>query len=121
MEYMLVFYESEAELARRDNPADAPAYYGAWTAYIGALAGSGVMRSGNGLQPPRTATTVRVVGGKRQVQDGPFADTREHLGGYFIIDAPSLDVALDWAAKAPNASTGGVEIRPVMPPMPGKM
>ncbi len=81
MEYMLMFCENEAELARSDNPAEAPAYWGAWNAYIGALVGSGIVRGGNGLQPPRSATTVRVIGGQRQIQDGPFADTREHLGG----------------------------------------
>lgn len=118
MEYMLMFYENEAELARSDNPAEAPAYWGAWNAYIGALVGSGIVRGGNGLQPPRSATTVRVIGGQRQIQDGPFADTREHLGGYFIIDVPTLDLALDWAAHAPCASAGGTEVRPVMPPPP---
>ncbi len=78
---------------------------------------SGVVRSGHGLEPARTATTLRVKHGKRQVQDGPFADTREHLGGYFIVDVPSLDVALEWAARAPCAGAGGVEVRPVMSPV----
>jgi hypothetical protein len=119
MEYMLMFYENPTELARRDDAAEAPVYWGAWNAYIGALAAAGIVRSGNGLQPPRSATTVRMAGGQRQVQDGPFADTREHLGGYFIIDVPSLDVALEWAARAPNASAGGTEVRPVLPPPPG--
>jgi hypothetical protein len=73
------------------------------------------MVSGNGLQPPHTATTVRIQDGKRHVQDGPFADTKEQLGGYFIIDVPHVDAALEWAARAPCASTGGVEVRPVMP------
>ena len=70
------------------------------------------------LQPPHTATHVRVRNGQRQVQDGPFADTREHLGGYFIVKVPSLDVALEWAARAPNSATGTTEVRPVldMPP-----
>jgi hypothetical protein len=119
MDYMLMFYENEAELARRDDPSQAPVYWGAWGAYVGALAGSGIVKSGAGLMPPRTATTLRVAGGQRQVQDGPFADTREHLGGFFVIDVPSLDVALEWAARAPNAAAGGVEVRPVMPPPPG--
>jgi hypothetical protein len=117
MEYMLMFYESADELARRDDPARVGDYWGAWSAYVGAIGASGLMRSGNGLQPPRSATTVRVAQGRRQVQDGPFADTREHLGGYFIIDAPTLEVALEWAARAPCAGAGGVEVRPVMPPM----
>jgi hypothetical protein len=118
MDYMLAFYETTAEIGRRDDPAQYPAYWGAWSAYVGALHASGVVKSGAGLQPPRTATSVRVEGGQRQVQDGPFADTREHLGGFFVIDVPSLDVALEWAARAPCASAGGVEVRPVLPPMP---
>jgi hypothetical protein len=119
MQYMMMFYETAAECGRRDDAAEAPAYWGAWNAYIGALAASGIVRGGNGLQAPRTATTVRVVSGQRQVQDGPFADTREHLGGYFIIEVDSLEDALAWAARSPNASAGGTEVRPVMPPPPG--
>lgn len=118
MDYMLMFFESSAEIARRDDPAQYPAYWGAWSAYVGAVHASGCFKSGAGLQPPRTASTVRVEGGQRQVQDGPFADTREHLGGYFILDVPSLDVALEWAARAPNSSAGHTEVRPLMPPMP---
>ncbi|RZL37898.1 MAG: hypothetical protein EOP35_07225, partial [Rubrivivax sp.] len=68
MQYMLVYRETLAEVGRRDDPAAAPAYWGAWNAYIGALGGAGVIVSGNGLQPPRTGTTVRVTGGQRQVR-----------------------------------------------------
>lgn len=120
MQYMLIYREATAEVGRRDDPAAAPAYWGAWNAYIGALGGAGVIVSGNGLQPPRTATTVRVSGGQRQVQDGPFADTHEHLGGYFIVEVASLDEALEWAARAPCASAGSVEVRPVLPPPPAQ-
>lgn len=120
MQYMFINYESAAEMARRDDPETAPAYWGAWSAYVGALAGAGVMISGNGLQPSRTATTVRVTDGQRHVQDGPFADTHEHLAGYFILETPSLDVALEWAARAPCASAGSVEVRPVLPPPPAQ-
>jgi hypothetical protein len=116
MQFMLMFRETTAEVAKRDDPAAAPAYWGAWNAYVGALAGSGVTVSGNGLQPPHTATTVRLAGGQRQVQDGPFADTHEHLGGYFIVEVPTLDAALEWAARAPCAAAGSVEVRPVLPP-----
>ena len=77
------------------------------------------MKSGNGLQPPDTATTVRLRDGKRHVQDGPYADSKEQLGGYFILDVPGLDVALDWAARCPAAPDGSVEIRPVMAMQPG--
>jgi hypothetical protein len=119
MDYMLMFYESPAELARRDDPAQAPAYWGAWSAYVGAVNAAGCFKSGAGLQPPRTATRLSVSQGQRQIQDGPFADTREHLGGFFVIDVPSLDEALEWAARAPNASAGHVEVRPVLPPQAG--
>ena len=114
MQYMLVFKETTAEVARRDDPAAAPTYWGAWEADVGALHGSGIVVSGNALQPPRTATHVRVAGGKRQVQDGPFADTKEQLGGFFLIDVPDLDAALEWAARCPAAGRCAVEVRPVL-------
>lgn len=116
MEYMLMYCETAAEQARAEDPSQAEAYWGAWTAYIDAIEASGLVRGGNGLQPPHTASTVRVVDGQRQVHDGPFADTREHLGGYFILDCDTLEVALAWAARAPCATAGSVEVRPVMHP-----
>jgi len=67
-----------------------------------------------GLQPSRTATTVRNQNGQRKVQDGPFADTKEQLGGVYIIDVPDLDTALEWAARNPAASLAGVEVRPII-------
>ncbi len=117
MQYMLILNETPAEFARRDNPAEAEAYWGAWNVYIGALAQAGVIVNGDGLHPPHTATTVRVRNGKRQIEDGPFADTKEQLGGYFIVEAPDLDAAIEWAAKAPSALCASVEVRPVLPPM----
>ena len=116
MEYVLMYRETAVSFAQRNKPETAPAYWDAWNAYIGAMMGAGVVVSGNGLQPPEAAATVRVRDGKRQVQDGPFADTHEHLGGYFIISVASLDDALTWAARAPCAATGGIEVRPVLPP-----
>lgn len=113
---MLAFFEDTAEVARRENPATAADHHGAWQAYVGAIAASGCVRGGRGLQPPRQGVSVRVAGGQRQVQDGPYADTREHLGGYFVIDVPSLEDALEWAARAPCSSAGHVEVRPVLPP-----
>jgi hypothetical protein len=80
--------------------------------------GAGVVVGGNGLHPPHASTTVRMRDGKRQVQDGPFADTREQLGGYFVINVGSLDEALEWAGRAPCAATGATEVRPVLPPPP---
>lgn len=116
MKYSLVFFETASEFAKREN-ADAPAYWSAWGAYIDLLAESGVMvpGAGAGLQPPSTATTVRMEQGKRVVQDGPVPDTKEQLAGFVLIDVESLDHAINWAAKAPCASDGGVEVRPVLP------
>ena len=118
MQYLLLFTESAEDFAKRVDPEQAPAYWAAWAAYAGTVAQSGVMVSGNGLQPPETATTVRIRDGKRQVHDGPFAESKEMLAGYFLIDVPDLDAALEWAARAPSSSYASTEIRPVMPPPP---
>ncbi len=123
MEYMLIFNETAQDFAKRDDPKAAPEYWGAWKAYSGAARAADVMVGGNALQPPDTTTSVRLRNGKRQVQDGPFADTREHLGGFFIVNVPSLDDALEWAARAPCAGSGSVEVRPVLsgpPPAAGR-
>jgi hypothetical protein len=116
MHYMLLFNETAEEVSKRVNPAEAEAYWGAWTAYMGAIATSGAMVSGNGLQPPDSSTTIRVENGTRHVVDGPFAETKEMLGGYVILDVPDLDTALEWASRAPCVTAGSVEIRPVLPP-----
>lgn len=116
MHYMLLFNENAVELAKRNDPALSEAYWGGWNAYMGALAQSGAMVSGNGLQPPEVSTTIRVENGTRHVVDGPFADTKEILGGYVIVDLPDLDGAMEWAGRAPCVSAGSVEIRPVLPP-----
>ena len=86
-----------------------------WTAYTRALVEAGIMVSGAGLQGVETATTVQVRRGERLLTDGPFADTKEHLIGFYVIDVPDLDTALEWAAKVPNVRIGSVEVRPVMP------
>lgn len=109
-------HEVDADFAARQDPEKAGAYWGAWGAYANAISEAGIFVSGAGLQPPATATTVRVRGGKTQVQDGPFADTKEQLAGFFVIEVPDLDAALAWAAKAPAAATASVEVRPVLPP-----
>lgn len=118
MQYMLMFYETASEVAKRDSSTEAGAYWGAWNAYIGALNQAGVVVKGDGLMPPSAATTVRLVNGERQVQDGPVAASKEQLGGYFVIDVPDLDAALSWAARSPNLVSGSTEVRPVMPPPP---
>jgi hypothetical protein len=117
MQYMLLLNETAEELAKRNDPVEGPVYWGGWNAFIGAMAQAGVIVKGDGLQGPHTATTLRLRGGVRQVEDGPYADTKEQLGGYFVIEVPDLDAALDWAAQAPSALTASVEVRPVLPPM----
>ena len=89
--------------------------FSAYRAYTQALTQAGVMIGGAGLQLPGRATTIRLRDGKRQVQDGPFAEAKEQLGGYYVIDVPDLDHALDWAARCPAASTGTIEVRPNLP------
>lgn len=116
MQYMLMFFENTAEVARRDDPAQAQAYWRAWSAYVGELNATGFVLHGNGLQAPHTATRVQRHDGKRHLQDGPLPDAKEHLGGYFIIEVASLDVALEWASRSPNAANGHTEVRPVLPP-----
>ncbi|MFM9934894.1 MAG: YciI family protein [Novosphingobium sp.] len=119
MHYMPLFRETAEELGKRSDPAEAEAYWGGWTAYMGAIAQSGAMVSGNGLQPPEVSTTIRVDNGTRHVVDGPFADTKEILGGYVILDVADLDGAIEWAARTPCVGAGSVEIRPVMAPPAG--
>ena len=118
MQFMLTFTQPTEEFAKAADPAQAGSYFGAWKAYIGAMAQAGVIVSGHGLMPPQTATMVRLRDGKRQVQDGPYADTKEHLGGYFVIEVASQEEALEWAARSPASSVGHTEVRPVMPPQP---
>lgn len=117
MQFMLLMTETAEDFAKRNDPMQASDYWGGWNAFIGAMAQAGVIVNGDGLQGPHTATTVRIRDGARQVQDGPFADSKEQLAGYFIIEVADLDAALDWAAQVPSALTASVEVRPVMPRM----
>ncbi|TGE00348.1 hypothetical protein EU555_10110 [Methylobacterium nonmethylotrophicum] len=119
MHYMLLMTETADDFAKRTHPEEAGAYWGAWNAYIGALQQAGVIVKGDGLQRPETATTVRVRAGERHVQDGPFADTKEQLAGYLVIEVEDLDAALAWAARSPAAASASVEVRPVLPPPGG--
>jgi hypothetical protein len=110
MEYMLLIYADERDWAALTDQQAAEVYaaYGRFTAE---LTSAGILRGGAELKPVTTATTVRVRGGKPQITDGPFAETREQLGGYYLIDVPDLDAAIKWAAKIPSAAHGSIEIR----------
>jgi hypothetical protein len=113
MQYALLIYETPADFDARSNDPQGE-FWGAWRAYHRALVEGGVLVGGNALQPDSTATTLRLEGGHRRVQDGPYAETKERLGGFIILDLPSLKEALEWAARCPAAGTGAVEIRPVL-------
>jgi hypothetical protein len=114
MQFALLIYESPEAFAARKSDGTDP-YTGAWRAYHKALVESGIYLAGDPLEVPETGTTVRLKEGKRRVQDGPFADTKEQLGGFLIMELPSFDVALDWAARCPAAASGAVEVRPLAP------
>jgi hypothetical protein len=114
MQFALLIYESPEAFAAR-NGSETDPYLGAWRAYHKAIVEAGIFVGGDPLQAPDTATTVRLKEGKRRVQDGPFADAKEQLGGFTILELPSLDAALDWAARCPAASVGAVEVRPLHP------
>ena len=112
MEYMLLVFSepSKFDALPAEQQKEGLAAYGA---YHEALEKAGVLRSAKRLRPAQSATTVRMKGGKSEVLNGPYAETREQLGGYFLIDVPHLDAALSWAARCPGASHGTVEVRPV--------
>lgn len=112
MNYSILIYENAAGFALRTDPEKAQAYGAAWGAYSKALQDAGVVVGGAGLELPDTATTVRLHDGKRQVQDGPYADTKEQLAGFYIVNVPNLDTALDWAARVPGAPGSVIEVRP---------
>lgn len=115
MEFVLTFNQPLAEIERHEDPVAGPVALAPWKVYMDDLAAAGVMRGGARLSPPWTATTVRMHDGVRHVQDGPFADTKELAAGFIVIDVPSLDEALAWAARSPSSVTGCTEVRPVMP------
>jgi hypothetical protein len=112
MQYVVLIYESAKDFEARPTGRSHP-YIAAWRAYHRALVAAGVYVSGAPLQDVGTATTVRLEDGRPRVQDGPFAETKEQLGGFIILDVPSLDAALQWAARCPAAAAGMIEVRPV--------
>jgi hypothetical protein len=114
MHFAIFNYVQPHKFADRqpENDPDGPA----WGAYTKALIEAGVMVGGAALRPSHTATTVRVADGRRDLHDGPYAETKEQLGGFYIIEVPDLEAALEWAARNPAASTGAVEVRPILRP-----
>ena len=117
MNYTVLIYEGPGDFAARTDPQKKETYWASWPPYLKALRDAGVFVSGAGLQPPESATTVKLRDGQRLVQDGPYADTKEQLGGLVVIDVPDLDTALDWAARCPRSPERVVEVRPNMPPV----
>jgi len=115
MQYALLIYENEAEAYAEGEAGQAwQDVVKAHNTFAGALVQSGVMRGGEGLKPTATATTVRVTPNGRTVHDGPFAETREQLGGFYLVEAADLDAAIDIAKRLPIAANGSVEIRPCL-------
>ena len=112
MKYVMLIYETPPNLESRKDPGRDP-YTAAWRAYYKALVAAGAYVGGAPLKDAATATTVRLRDGRRHVQDGPFAEAKEQLGGFLIFDAASLDAALEWAARCPATASGAVEVRPM--------
>jgi len=112
MQYLLMDYVNESgwpELTQDEKEH----WLGAYRAYMEAMTSAGVLKESKGLYETRSATTVRVVEGKAQVLDGPYADTKEQLGGFHVIEVADLDAAIAWAARSPTALHGIVEVRPL--------
>jgi hypothetical protein len=112
MQYLLLIYRDEAKFLSASK-GEVEEITTSYMAYAEAMKKAGVIRGGERLRPVTDATTVRVNGGKTTVLNGPYADTKEQLGGYYIIDVPDLDAALSWAARCPGAQTGVLEVRPI--------
>jgi hypothetical protein len=112
MQYLLVLYADETGWVNMTKTQQEQGF-AAYMAYTEALKKAGAYVGGNRLRPVANATTVRVANGKSQVLNGPFSESKEQLGGYYLIDVPDLDAALSWAARCPGASHGIVEVRPI--------
>jgi hypothetical protein len=112
MDYLMLLYSQEAGWASM-TPEQQKQGEAAYMAYGEAARKAGVLKGSNRLRPVASATTVKLVDGKSQVLDGPYVESKEQLGGYYLIDVPDLDTALEWAARCPGASHGTIEVRPV--------
>ena len=113
MQYAILIYSDEKADANATKE-EQDAWMGEYWAYTEAMQKSGAYKGGEALQPTATATTVRVKDGKKVTTHGPFAETKEQLGGYYLIDCQNLDEAIDWAARCPGARVGSIEVRPIM-------
>lgn len=113
MRYMLLLYSAESSGPQPGTP-EAEAEMGQWFSFTNELVEAGAMLGGEALEPVATATCVQVRDGEALTVDGPFAETKEVLGGFYMIDVPDLDAAREWAAKVPNSPYGTIEIRPIM-------
>ena len=113
MKFMLLLWGDEGQWAEMSEEETA-AEMARWEDYTNQLVAAGAMVSGEGLQASATSKTLRIDDGERIVTDGPFAETKEQLGGFYVIECASIDEALEWAAKLPSAEHGSTEIRPVI-------
>jgi hypothetical protein len=112
MQYLLTLYSDDTQWNKM-TPQEQQQGVAAYNAYGQALRAAGVLQGSNRLRPAATATTLRTTNGKVQVLDGPFIDSKEQLGGYYLIDVPDLDAAISWASRCPGASHGVIEVRPI--------
>src|SRR5215470_16053572 len=112
MQYLLLIYGNETAVLNAPKEASNQ-MQAAYTAYTEALKEAGVLLGRNRLRPTSDATTVRAPGGRASVLNGPFAETKEQLAGYYLIDAPDIDAALSWAKRCPGAAHGAIEVRPI--------
>ena len=114
MKYMILIYGNEAAGGPEPGTPEFDAYFGEYQALTDEVTSAGKLLASEALQPVSTATCVRVRQGKRETMDGPFAETKEQLGGFYLLDCNDLDEAIAYAARIPDARTGTVEVRPVL-------
>jgi len=114
MKYMLLIHGNESVM-NTSTPVDSAGMSPEYAAYNEALIKAGIMLGGERLRPTTMATTVRINGDKTEVLDGPYAETREQFGGYYMIDVPDMDAAISWAVRCPAARHGSIEVRPIWP------
>jgi hypothetical protein len=113
VKYLLLIYDDESVWSSMSEE-DSQAIMGEYFAYSEKVFGAGAAKAGDALQPTATATTVRVRDGQTLTTDGPFAETKEQLGGYYLLDVANLDEAIEWASRIPSARWGSIEVRPLM-------